>query len=365
MLCPCPHRRSKHDVRCVRQLLQLGADPAAGAAFGSALCALSRLAPGYCLHLMPAFLQRGLDPLTPRRAGGPESVLATCPGAAPPLLAHLEQQRAAGSLQLGSVQRAAQLLIGVARFEEAECHLPLARHGIAALERLLGLAGNAGAAGGGAAAAANAGVLQALLKDVVAAGQPAVLEPLLASRLPLNLAAEPERPSLLVTAAIGSQPAACVRLLRQAGAPAPVAADLYCAIDCYLAHNRAHGVFALLACGAPAVDVSAPAAQYRSRSSWSCPILRTLHALLEVRGGMRACRLGLVGLGACTELRCALPHPPPRTAAGPPSWAVCGRRVVDGARAGGAVGGGLPPRRLPQRAPARLPRPLPHRARAC
>ena len=279
--CPCPPCRSKHDVRCVRQLLQQGADPAAGD-YRSALWVLSRIAEGPCLRLLPAFMEQGFDPLVPVRPDWPRpgSLLTTCPVAAPLLLAHLEQQRAAGSLQLGSVQRAAQLVAGVALTEEAERHLPLARHGIAALEQLLGLAGGGDSnAGGGGITAADARVLQSLLMDVVASGQPAVLEPLLSSRLPLDLATEPGCPSLLSTAAIGSHAAACVRLLRQAGAPAPTPSDIYCAID----RLAADGLAALLACGAPAIDVSEPAVRTANQESWSCPIHRAVFAAAAVR----------------------------------------------------------------------------------
>ena len=127
------------------------------------------------------FLRRGLlDPLAP--LDGTASLLARArPRVSLCLLAHLEAQRATGSLQLGSAERAAQLVLGTVRLdlEGGERWLPLVRCGVAALEQLLGVA--AGDAAGAQPAAADAALLRRLLSTVVRRGSLAALEALRAA----------------------------------------------------------------------------------------------------------------------------------------------------------------------------------------
>ena len=261
----------------VDALLQAGARPDASWEVWNAIYYSSDSGAG----LLGPLLCHGVDPLSPGRfdwllqLGG--SLLVGCYSdeVASVMLAHLEAQRAAGSLQLGSKQRCAQLLVGACRIRDPRPQL--GSFGLSQLEQLV--------AGG-----QDADTLSSLLLGVAMIGNPAVLSALLASQLPWDLtAAEPNvlhghigkrGYSLLAVAAMSPQPTACVRLLNQAGA-VHTATDLYCAID----RLCPDGVTALLACSVPAIDTSQPAATAplpageRSRTAWSCPIHRALHAL--------------------------------------------------------------------------------------
>jgi hypothetical protein len=105
------------DERSVRVLLELGADPNAGARSGlDDMC-------NYCgcyspkPQIIAALLQHGIDCLLPAensllvRHTAEQSMHTT----AALMLAHLELQRAAGKLELGSAPRAAQLLLAATR----------------------------------------------------------------------------------------------------------------------------------------------------------------------------------------------------------------------------------------------------------
>jgi hypothetical protein len=188
------------------------------------------------------------------------------------MLAHLERQRATGQLQLGSVARAAELLLA-----SIKCggHQQLFNHSLRCLE------GQLTAAGGDAAVAAEAEVLREALITAVrgsCASSTASLQALLASGLPFDLAAPVEDSegdhSLVVFAALAeSFPAAKVRLLHQAGA-AVTAVDLLEVID----RLSAPGVAALLAVARPAVDTRQPTFTSTDMTSYSCPIHRALHS---------------------------------------------------------------------------------------
>lgn len=279
-------------------------------------------------------MQHGADPLAPFPGYWGQQVfgqsrkclLAGCFTAQSMLLAHMERQRAAGSLRLGSAEAAAYLVVGVARGGDPERHLPLACHGIAALERLLRPAGSSG--GLPAADAAwlpgclftPAQLLHKLLGFVVEASSPPLSEALLASQLPFDLAADAPSPwglPLVAMAAMGGTgAAACVQLLLQAGAPLTTR-DLYLAVD-YLSPGA---VSVLLACGLPPVDVSAPADAVFTpfKSGWSCPIHRTLHNFAQVAGA-----LSVAGKGACAAPMHQAPTPP-RTPSALPQGAELAR----------------------------------------
>ncbi len=268
---------SNEDLAAIETLLQAGAQPAGGPLVASAVLYTLE---GWCRvswdQLLPPLLQHGLDPLRlawPQLQQGGSSLLVSCwlEDAYQYMLAHLEAQRAAGTLQLGSKQRCVELLLGACRGSSPPPQL--VQHAVDELQQVIG----AGAADGEDAAALNLVLLSA-----AADGSPVVLSALLASQLPLDIAAsQPGGASLLAAAAISPQPAACVRLLFEAGA-APTATDLYAAIDCL----KPGGVAALLACGVPAVDTSQPAAvaphpeRPQRYDGWSCPIHRTLHVLV-------------------------------------------------------------------------------------
>ena len=177
-------------------------------------------------------------------------------------LAHLERQRAAGQLELGSADRAAQLLLAAALGNQRQ----LLAHGISSLEAHL-------AAAGGALTAQEADMQRHILNAAIDAGStcsPASLEALLTSTLPFQLGGEHMR------WAAGAQhsPAAKVQLLLQAGAPLPNSADLLDAIDRW---STPAGVAVLLSVSRPPVDTIQPSYSGSGyRCSYSCPIHRAL-----------------------------------------------------------------------------------------
>jgi hypothetical protein len=128
----------------VRVLLELGADPSAGRT-SEALCQAGR-----SHQIAELLLQHGADCLLPaaRQRGTHTSLLADFaaqPGmhiSATLMLAHLERQRAAGQLELGSAARAAQLLLASTR----RGHQQLLRHSLRCLEEHLKEAGAVAAA---------------------------------------------------------------------------------------------------------------------------------------------------------------------------------------------------------------------------
>ena len=135
-------------------------------------------------------LQHGADCLLPceawsRHGGGSirSSLLAEHsvlpPGRSPAtvMLAHLERQRAAGQLELGSAARAAQLLLGATYVE----HQQLFSH------RLRWLQVHCSAAEGAAALAQEAFTLRRILVAAIRHSPPPSLQALLSSGLPFNL----------------------------------------------------------------------------------------------------------------------------------------------------------------------------------
>ena len=267
------------DERAVRTLLDLGADPCL-----NGRSVLHILFEGWedaasCAQIAELLLQRGADCLLPFHlndsllvyhlweAGGanraPNEVALAC-------LAHLERQRAAGELELGSADRAAQLLEAAALGNQRQ----LLAHGISSLEAHL-------AAAGGAAAAGQAHPLDSILHAAIYADSscsPGSLQALLASKLPFQLGrSSPDRCSLLGDAAmVEHSPAAKVQLLHQAGVQV-TAADLLHTIDSL----RQPGLAGLLSVGRPAVDTSQPVQIANWQLGYSCPIHRALHALVR------------------------------------------------------------------------------------
>ena len=276
-------------MAAIQTLLQAGARPAGSPVVAATVRFIRRCRRRVSWHqLLCPLLQHGLDPLAP--AGTPlenrtqfvqdaSSLLVSRPsvGAVDVMLAHLEAQRAAGSLQLGSQQRCLELLRGACHSNDPP--LQLVDWGASQLQQLAGTQ-----AAGRTDAAVNK-----VLSIAASAGSTPVLSALLARQQGDQATKEPiewfephyqRTYSLLAAAAMSRQPTACMQLLYQAGA-VPTTADLYCAID----ELRPEGVAALLACGVPAIDTSQPAATAplpageRSRTAWSCPIHRALHAL--------------------------------------------------------------------------------------
>ena len=95
------------------------------------------------------------------------------------LLARLEQQRADGSLQLGSSERAGQLVLAAAHLG----HEALARHGMSSLQGQL-------AAADSHLPPAELDVLHSALHAAARGGHVAILQALLSSQLPLDLSVE-------------------------------------------------------------------------------------------------------------------------------------------------------------------------------
>jgi hypothetical protein len=178
-------------------------------------------------------------------------------------LAHLERQRAAGQLELGSAARAAQLLLAATVFN----HPQLLQHGISSLEALL--------AAGEDDATEDEAVLLISILDAAILGKssaPATLQALLTSGLPFNLGEQQMRWAALAN----DSPAAKVQLLRQAGVEV-TAADLLYLIDGF----SAMGVAALLSVSRPAMDTSQPSFHINGHTSYSCPIHRALRAAVR------------------------------------------------------------------------------------
>ena len=306
------------DEPAVRVLLELGADPSAGRT-SEALRQAGRS------HLIAELLlQHGADCLLPaaRQRGTHTSLLAdfaSQPGmhsGAALMLAHLERQRSAGQLQLGSAARAAQLLLASTR----RGHQQLFSHSLRCLEKHFTEAEDtaaAPAAAAAAAAAAPAAVAAALtpndadaiLREILAAaiGDASSssldrVQALLASSLPLDLTLPDDLGrSVLASAALSaSSCAAKVRLLHQAGAPPTTLCDLLIAVD----GLSAPGVEALLEAGAPPVDASQVSLRVQHVTSYSCPIHRTLHTLV------RCCQHWALRCTAlhCTALHCTALH---------------------------------------------------------
>lgn len=360
------------DVEAVQRLLALGADPDAGPegtlaavpvvgvaapGWGQAAAAAAALDPA-ASRITGLLLQAGADSLrAPGGQAGGTSLLARYAAAsssyhqqaADVFLAHLEQQRVAGALQLSGHERATQLLLGAA----LRGHGPLLDHALAHLERTLG-----GRPLGYHASHALSGTLFALARSSRAAD---ALPRLLGSTIAWDTAARDStnRTLLAVTAASPAAPAA-VPLLHRAGA--------LLTADALLEHVEQlapAAVQALLACGRPASDTSKPDLLVHGRHGFSCAIHRALNAanqLLQVQvqcfswwrwrwavGSER----WIVG-PACSALALMLCPIPPPCCTGPaaqqsrPGGGPQDRGTGHACR-GGAAGCGLPPHRLPGR----------------
>ena len=262
----------------VLTLLELGADPRLGSK--PALHSLVESA-GYAgfesgIRIAEALLQHGAVCLLPFNRSSYGTLLDACfemadgdlgsahHKVALACLAHLERQRAAGQLELGSTERAAQLLLAATLSNHAQ----LLRYGISSLEALLA-AGEDGVTGEEA-------VLLIHILDAAIAGNdssaPATLQALLTSALPFEV----DGFHVHCAALARSSPAAKVQLLRQTGVEV-TAADLLHIID----NLSATGVAALLSAFMPAMDTSQPSFCVNGHTSYSCPIHRALRAAVR------------------------------------------------------------------------------------
>lgn len=277
---PCRCCRSG-SLEAVRTLLQLGADPEAGSHGETALAAALALmqqtyARGqHTAHaIVTLLMQAGADCLRPWAAQASTSLLlrsssCACRPALACMLRVLEEQRAAGRLQLGSKWRALQLLEGAT----LGCCVRLAAAAIAALEQHAASGDWDEAAASEVAHALHTVVVSDSVRgDEPAADRAALLSALLSSSLPLQL------DSILLTLAAGQEwGAALVPLLHAAGAPLTMAA-LLTAVE----RLDEQCVAVLLACGCPVVDASQPTAHLVMHSwmpicTWGDPI----HCLLR------------------------------------------------------------------------------------
>lgn len=280
------------DVEAVQRLLALGADPNAGpegalaavpvvgvAAPGWGQAAEAAAAPDPAASRITALLlQAGADCLrVPGGQLGGASLLARYAAAsssyqqqaADVFLAHLEQQRAAGTLSLTGQERPAQLLLGAA----LRSHGPLLDHALAYFEQTLG-----GRPLGYHASHALTGALFAMARSSRAAD---ALPRLLRSTLAFDLAArDSDNRTLLAVAAASPVAIVAVPLLHRAGAPLTADALLE-----HVEQLAPAAVEALLACGRPAIDTRKPDLLVQGRHGFSCAIHRALNAadqLLQV-----------------------------------------------------------------------------------
>ncbi|PSC74703.1 peptidyl-prolyl cis-trans isomerase CYP65 [Micractinium conductrix] len=275
------------DVRSARVLLEAGADPNAGGSSSTPMCFLRGGRQGLVApatrQLLGLLLRHGADCL---RIEG-HSLYSFLwhfvnSGLGTSLLAHLERQRAAGTLQLASVATALQLLDGAI----TAGHLPLFSHALAALQGLAAAPGGQPTAAGGRAGAQQLQLAppefyvfrNTLLAAVHSAhaSAPQIARTLLSCQLALDLARQQPRclPDLLV------EVLRCSRRMREAALPLLAAAGVS-PRDALLAAT--HGdvepdaLAALLALGSPAVDTSAVTAEVGRHASYSCLIHRLLH----------------------------------------------------------------------------------------
>lgn len=304
---PC----SMLDVEAVRQLLALGADPNVGPPNGAlaAVPVIAVAASGWgqasagtagtagtaagtaagaaaanpaASQIMEMLLAAGADCLgVPGGQPGGMSLLARYAGAdldlpssgyhqaADVMLAHLEQQRAAGALELSGHEQASQLLLAAA----LRGHQPLFSNALDSLERTLG-----GQPLGYHASHSLTAVLLALARSASAASP---LHQLLHSTLALDLAArDGSGRTLLAVAAASPAAATTVPMLHTAGAR--LTGD---ALMEHVQELAPAAVKALLACGRPAFDTSKPDLVVLGKHGFSCVIHCALNAanrLLQV-----------------------------------------------------------------------------------
>ncbi|KAL4431391.1 hypothetical protein ABPG75_006647 [Micractinium tetrahymenae] len=262
------------DAPAARQLLDLGADPTAGlyGLTGLGDVRKGHVAPGV-RQMLNLLLQRGANCLRPFPTSSSSCLaLYGWSGLQAPLLAHLERQHAAGSLQLGSKAEVCELLTGAVRAG----HRLLASHALGCLEQRLGAAHTGPQA---AVAPADARLLGQLLFDaLIPPSSKAVptLQLLLGSPLPFVASALAHVQCQLLGSTAAHSRAVCesiLPLLQQAGAPLTTA-DLLLTVHA----GSSRALAALLAYGAPAVDMHQPDVLIRTYChAYSCPI----HELLR------------------------------------------------------------------------------------
>ncbi|KAL4431409.1 hypothetical protein ABPG75_006665 [Micractinium tetrahymenae] len=260
------------EVASARRLLQLGAAPNAGFA---GLSSSSFIKPGHVApvvrQLLSLLLQHGANCLL----SSPYSIsflnLHGWSGLEGALLSHLERQRTAGTLHLGSTAEVFELAKGAVRAG----HCPLLGHALGCLEQRLGAAPEEPLV---ALAPAHARPLGWLLLEAL--DQPAskavpALQALLASPLPCVASATAcSRCPLLGRAASHGRAVreAVLPLLRQAGASLAMADVLYA-----VQARSSAALAALLAYGIPAVDMLQPGVPVREHSpAYSCPVQELL-----------------------------------------------------------------------------------------
>jgi len=209
-------------------------------------------------------------------------------------LQHLERQRAAGRLQLGSRRQAAELLVGAAR----NGYAALVSCAASVLEQHMQLAAFAVNSSGipvrplSVTASAEVRSARHWVRSAIQSPHPravAGLRALLATRLPVCPSVQilnwHDDEGLLRAAVLGPSPAAMVPLLLAAGVPGPTMQDLLAAI----AEKREEGVAALLAHCQPPVDMSAACEGHCNIGALTCPIHRCLYVMVSVWGCLCLC----------------------------------------------------------------------------
>ncbi|KAL4424048.1 hypothetical protein ABPG75_001349 [Micractinium tetrahymenae] len=277
------------DVQTARQLLELGADPNAG--HETALTALpDNIRKGHVSpalrQLLALLLQHGADCLHLGSARQSSCLLKHLSGGlASALLAHLERQRQAGTLPLGSKDAATVLAMGAMRAGHAQ----LLAHALARLEQLF--AAPPAFWWEGEDEADRLSQLLALSLDLAGPRVMPALRALLASQLAFDVTCC-WGCSPLARAAQGGAREASVPLLLQAGAEVTLA-DLLVPVQ----RPCPAGVAELLSHAAPPVDAATPAMAVWHTTSYSCPIHRLLQQMVRLPA---AC---------CLPCSLASPHP--------------------------------------------------------
>ena len=276
------------DEASARQLLQLGADPNAGGPGGWAsplrlLLGRGLRLPACASAVVEPLLQHGADCLQLGPPGIADCTLvcllsvsgSQAAALADSMVAHLERQRVAGTLQLGSKARAAQL----AQAAAWRGHAALLAHSLSWLE-------DYHATAAGVLAWQDRNTLWDIRQGAIKGTAPlATLPVLLASSLPFDLNARgPHGLSAAGHAAIsGNNAPAAVRLLVDGGARVTLLDLLHVVRFLAAADSGAAALEALLSCGRPGPDPTQPTTYLPAfGETYTCPIHCALQTAVRV-----------------------------------------------------------------------------------
>jgi hypothetical protein len=288
-------------VASARQLLELGADLAAGVGWGGSPFALLGGQGNAGLEIAGLLLARGADVLYDGSSLALAGIAEDDWDLADLLLAHLQRQRQApGGLDLDDMST----VLDVFEAAAMRCHVPLARLCLHELELHGCYGGYDSDDPTDEQRAERAETLQHLLTAAATGGSPAVLRMLLLdSWLPFaaQVAGGPAewRGELLRLAAATEDVEEAVPLLHQAGAPLTATAVLEAAGLHEV--GWANAVICLLECGRPEMPTAQPEAP--GLGGYSCPIHRALFDLVSCCQQLPPAQLLLTA--ACPAAACA------------------------------------------------------------